>query len=239
MRNVIDEIKELELLFSSNDYDGIGKYPFEIIPGNNSVIISAPHAINQYRDGQVKWADMFTGGIAKYIHKITGCHVIYSCKYDEHDPNYDLPGSNPYQDTLADYVKSNDIVFLIDLHGAAKKREYALEMGTAPEQNPIEGVIYETDPSLHEYKYVAEWIKEIFENMFINSSFEQKEVWKNRIFDAGDQNTVTKFISENTNTACVQLEVNGHYRNPENETEFLMLVNGLVELVNRLKNIIN
>lgn len=26
-------------------------------------MVSAPHAINQFRNGQVKWADMYTGGI--------------------------------------------------------------------------------------------------------------------------------------------------------------------------------
>lgn len=231
MNECVERIKQLETLFSDNQYDGSGKEAFIIEVGTIPIMLSAPHAINQYREGQVKWADRYTGGIARYLHQVTGCHLIYSCMFTESDPNYDLPGTNRYQDTLAKYLSEHKVYVLIDLHGAAKKREYAVEMGTVPEQNQIPGVIYEEDPSLHEYKFISIIIKELMEKNFKNCSTDRKEVWKNQIFNAGDQNTVTKFISENTKTACIQLEINGIYRNPENEIEFMMLIKSLVELI--------
>lgn len=230
--HIIDRVKELETLFSNNQYDGVGVKPFIIEKGNIPIMISAPHAINQFREGQVKWADMYTGGIARYLHEITGCHLIYSCMFTKTDPNYDAPGENKYQDALKDYISKNKIMLLLDLHGAAKKREYAVEMGTAPEQNQIPGHIYEEDPSLHQFKFVAGVIKSIFEEKFCSFKIEQKKVWKNVIFNAGDQNTVTKFISENTDTPCIQLEINGNYRNPENEEEFVGLVEALIGIIN-------
>lgn len=235
MKNV-DRIKELETLFSSNQYDGGGETPFFICEGIGSIMVSAPHAVNQFREGSVKWADRYTGGIAMHLHEITGCPIICASKFNNSDPNYDPIGSNEYQDTLKDFVELNDIKFLIDLHGAAQSRGYAMEMGTAPEQNPMETIEYEEDPSLHQYKYIADLIKNLFENKFAVLDNEKKEVWKNVIFDAGDQNTVTKFITENTSTAGIQLEINALYRNPENIKECNALIEGLIELIEKLRN---
>lgn len=232
MDNCITRIKELEILFSDNQYDGAGSSPFVIEEGNIPIMISAPHAINQFREGQVKWADMYTGGIARYLQEITGCHLIYSCMFSESDPNYDAPGNNKYQEALQEYISTHKVLLLLDLHGAAKKREYAVEMGTAPEQDQIPGVVYEEDPSLHQYKFIDDVVKKIFENRFAELQIEQKNVWKNVVFDAGDQNTVTKYISENTDTPCIQLEINGNYRNPDNKEAFIALVDALINIVN-------
>lgn len=237
MGNRIEEIKALEKLFSDNQYNGAGKEPFVIEEGTIPIMLSAPHAVNQFREGQVKWADMYTGGIACYLHKVTGCHLIYSCKFTESDPNYDEPGNNKYQDALRDYLSRHKVYLLMDLHGAAKKREYAVEMGTAPAQNPISCVVCDEDPSLHEYKFIDDDIKTIFENRFKNLLLDQKKVWKNVIFDAGDQNTVTKYISKNTETACVQLEINGNYRDPSNKEAFDCLIESLIEIIRHFSDI--
>lgn len=235
--NCIETIKEYETLFSDNQYDGSGKSAFVIEEGTIPIMVSAPHAINHFREGHVKWADMYTGGIARYLHEETGCHLIYSCMFTESDPNFDLPETNRYQKALREFVEKYNVLVLLDLHGASKKREYAVEMGTAPEQNQIQGVVGEEDPSLHEYKFISELIQNLFEANFKLCPSEQKEVWKNRIFDAGDQNTVTKYISKNTNTACIQLEINETYRNPANQIEFAALIKSLKELIDILQSI--
>ncbi len=227
----INEIKALETLFSDNQYNGSGSEAFIIEKGTIPVMISAPHAVNQYRDGKLKWADRYTGGIARYLHRATGCHLICSCMFTKADPNYDPPGKNPYQDALRGYLNNNRVRLLIDLHGAAREREYAVEMGTAPERDQASGVCREEDPSLHEHPFVAPQIKEILEKNFRDLTADRREIWKNRLFDAGDQNTVTKFISENTDVACIQLEINGIYRDPENEKEFSALVASLTEII--------
>ena len=127
----IKRINELETLFSDNKYDGRGDSAFHIDNGEIPIMVSAPHAINQYREGKIKWADMYTGGIAKYLSETTRCHAIYSCMFTESDPNYDEGDNNRYQLELKKYVNDNNIKLLLDLHGAAKNREYAVEMGTA------------------------------------------------------------------------------------------------------------
>ena len=228
----LKRISEFEPLFSDNHYDGRGEEPFFITEGSGGIMISAPHAVNQFRDGKVKVADRFTGSIAMYLHEMTRCHIICASRFNYSDPNCDPPGRNPYQDVLKEYVEEKKIRFLIDLHGAALAREYAMEMGTAPNA----GRTNDPDPSLHQYKFAADLIRDHFESKFEPLDNDKKRVWKNVLFDAGDQNTVTKFITENTDTAGVQLEVNALYRNPENVKECTALTEGLIELIGILQN---
>ncbi|WP_024866540.1 hypothetical protein [Butyrivibrio sp. FCS014] len=234
MGRFVDEVKELDAPFQANDYDGESDTAFTIEKGTIPVMISAPHAVNHFRNGTVKYADRYTGGIARFLHKATGCHVIYACKSTNCDPNYDEPGTNDYQDALKEYLEKHDVKLLIDIHGASKEREYAAEMGTAPRQDSPKGAAYEEDPSLHGFKFAADIIKSLLESGIRYCETNKKEIWKNKIFDAGGQNTVTKFISENTDTACVQLEINGTYRDPGNRAMFSSLIRSLVNIVNLL-----
>lgn len=227
MEDCIIKIEELERMFSDNQYYGRGMTAFVIEEGSVPVIVSAPHAVKQFRDGKIKMADVYTGGIARYLHEVTGCHLICSTRFTRKDPNYDQPGDNRYQDTLLEYLKGHKIAALLDLHGVVKEREYAVELGTVPTPQ-------EEDTSLHEYKFIADLMIGLFERNFRTCSCEKKSIWKNRIFSAGNQNTVTKFISENTDTVCVQLEINRIYREPENEQEFMALIRSLKELIEYL-----
>lgn len=39
-------------------------------------MISAPNAVNHFSRGKMKYAKIFTGGIAEYLQKQTNCHLI-------------------------------------------------------------------------------------------------------------------------------------------------------------------
>lgn len=231
MNNCVNEIRELETLFSSNEYDGAGTSAFVIEEGTIPIMVSAPHAVNQYREGQRKWADRYTGGIARYLREVTGCHVIYSCMYTQSDPNYDQPGINQYQGELLSYLQERPIYLLLDLHGASARREYAVEMGTAPDPQEVADDTAQGDPSLHRYQFVDDDIRAILERRFAQLPLEHRDVWKNIVFGGGGQNTVTKFISGHSGTACIQLEVNANYRDPEQAEAMTCLVEGLVEII--------
>lgn len=86
---IISQIIKYEKDFSKNLYNGHGRKGVRIIEGSIPIMVSASHSVNQYREGQVKYADRFTGGIAMYLQKMTGCHLIYSKKNKNNDPNYD------------------------------------------------------------------------------------------------------------------------------------------------------
>ena len=53
MCDCLYKIKEYEKLFSAKKYDGCGDEPFVIEKGSIPIMISAPHAVNQYREGQI------------------------------------------------------------------------------------------------------------------------------------------------------------------------------------------
>jgi len=51
---MINQIIKYERQFSKNLYNGHGRRNFCIIEGEIPVMISAPHAVNQFREGQIK-----------------------------------------------------------------------------------------------------------------------------------------------------------------------------------------
>lgn len=197
-------------------------------------MISAPHAVNHFREGQSKAADMLTGALALYFQEVCGCHIIYKGKSSESDPNYDSNdnGENIYQSRLKEYVEQNDIKVLIDLHGAAKDKPYAVEMGTAPTSKDDKN-----DPSLNGHPFIADLIRYSLEYAFHELEVETKEVWKNIIFSAGMQNTVTKFISRNTPCACIQIEINRQYRDFTHPELLLRLIDAFTYIIEILRHL--
>jgi len=226
--NDCEQIIHLEEFFSASHYNGCGEEKFIIEEGTIPIIVSAPHAVNHFRNGYIKSADVLTGGIARFLHCKTGCHIIYSSKYSKSDPNYDLPDSNPYQTSLLEYIIKHDIVFLLDLHGAAKTREYALEIGFSSSQPSfIQNTVKDNNP-IRQNDYIS-IIKSVFHSFLSNSIIAEKNIWK--------QNTVTKYISYNARIACLQLEINRKYREPEKVYDFMSFVYGLLTAINECKKI--
>lgn len=238
-RKLINVLSKYEKLFSENQYNGSGKNAFEIIPGSIPVMVSAPHAVNHFRNGNVKKADKLTGGLALLLHELTGCHIIYSSKQTNTDPNYDLNdnGENAYQSSLEKYVNANGIKILLDLHGASLEHDFALELGTAPLKDNNGLVIGAEDPSIHGFSFIPRFIKYVFEYFLQDIETEKKSVWKNVEFSAGFSNTITKYISFNTSCAAIQLEINGIYRDFLHEKELSACIFALKYIINSLGNI--
>ncbi len=238
---VLDElkrIKKIERKFSRHKYNGSKKAGFVIVPGRIPLMISAPHAINHFREGQLKCADRFTGSIAILLHQLTGCHIIYSSGYFNGDPNYDNLNSNPYQQALIEYLKEHNIPVLIDLHGASESRPYAVEIGTAPERDMDNNIIGNPYSSLNGHDFIGKLVRLSFDYAFqrLDNTI-PTDIWENTIFDAGSQNTVTKSVSRNSNTASIQLEINGHYRNQNKPNLMAALMQGLKIIIEILSKV--
>ena len=239
MQNLFEQIELNEKKFSINNYDGAGDENYKIIEGTIPVMLSAPHAVNHFRNGQKKWADLYTGGMALYLQKITGCHLIYNACFTEKDPNFDATENNDYQIHLKNYLqkreqKGSPVYVLLDLHGSAATREYAVELGTAPYPNMTEAEKNVDLTSLHGHKFVEDIVINSFKEHLSELNTLKKSVWKNKIFSAGGANTVTKNISENTQTDCLQLEINGEYRNPNNKGQFRAIIAALKQIIEEL-----
>ena len=217
-------IEELEKVFSANHYNGSGNTAFRIEEGSVPIMLSAPHAVNHFRDGKLKAADCYTGGIARYLRELTGCPIIYSASFTETDPNYDSPEAGGYKESLKAYLKTHPVYLLMDLHGAAREREFAVEMGTAPRKR-------KEDASLLQYPFVDDVIKSVLEKKFLSLNTEKKNISKNVFFAAKNQNTIANYISTHTNTACIQLEINREYRETEHSLAMQSLVEGLRDCI--------
>ncbi|MCR5031819.1 MAG: hypothetical protein K6A92_03050 [Lachnospiraceae bacterium] len=234
---MIEDLIQLERPFEANGYNGEGEEAFIFLPGTGPVLLSAPHAVNHFRKGEIKHADLFTGAIARYLNIRTGCPVICSAAYREGDPNFDQFDQNTYQQALIEYVKLQDIRVLLDLHGAGRAREYALEIGTsdAPAQeSTIEGnqlageeTTMAENPSLKEYRFLDELAEQTIAYFIAPCSTEKKEIWKNRIFAARGETRITRVVAERTKAACMQLEINRMYRDPAYPEEMEAMVHAL------------
>ncbi|MBQ7210170.1 MAG: hypothetical protein IJS05_04670 [Paludibacteraceae bacterium] len=223
-------IAGLESDFSCHDYNGRGKRDYVIQEGSIPIMISAPHATNTMRNGTIKCCDQLTGAICKYLHLTTNCHVIYTSRCPNYDPNYQPNefGENAYQTELADYINRHNIQFLIDLHGA-KDRDYAIEIGTAPTESDY-------NYSLKGYMFLLDLIKYTFEYQLqdVELPASKKTVCQNKIFGGGKQNTITKYIATNTHASCCQLEVNSLYRSLASENLLSKLIEALTGIINTL-----
>ena len=234
MTNIFEQIATNEKIFSANNYDGNVGENYKIIRGNIPIMLSAPHSVNHFRNEQKKWADLWTGGIAFYLQQITGCHLIYNACFAEKDPNFDALENNDYQNALRQYLKNTPVYVLFDLHGSSASREYAVELGTAPSPDKSEHEKQEDLTSLHGIKIIEDVVMSAFNQNFAKLETLKKSVWKNKIFSAGGQNTITKGISGTTDTACLQLEINAEYRNPNNQAQFTALITALQQIIQKL-----
>ena len=62
---------------------------FQLKSGVGGVMISAPHAVEQTRNGRIKCAESQTGALAKMLHEQLHCPIIYKTKNMGDDANYD------------------------------------------------------------------------------------------------------------------------------------------------------
>lgn len=106
---------------------------FKILEGQGSVIVSAPHSVEQTRDGKIKFAEPQTGVLARLLHDELNCPVIYKTKNCKDDANYDEYSS--YKDALSSYIEKSNIKFLIDLHQLSPKRAVNIDFGTSNFKN--------------------------------------------------------------------------------------------------------
>lgn len=102
---------------------------FKLLEGQGLVIVSAPHSVEQTREGKIKFAEPQTGILARLLHDELNCPVIFKTKNCNDDANYDE--SSSYKDSLSSYIERANIKFLIDLHQLSSKREVCIDFGTS------------------------------------------------------------------------------------------------------------
>ncbi len=159
---------------------------FELIGGVGTVIISAPHSVEQTRGGIIKYAEPQTGALALCLNDDIGCPVIYKTKNCGDDANYDKVST--YRQALAEYIKGNGILYLIDLHLLSPRRTALINIGTAGMKNVSD----------------AESVG------IVCSAFAERglSVSIDRPFSGGYVNTVSSAMHRQCGITCMQIEIN-------------------------------
>lgn len=164
-----------------------GGESFLIRDGRGSVMFSAPHCVEQWRDGKIKFAEPETGLLAEMLHLQYRCPIIRKQTFCRDDANYDQVCS--YKQALARYIKEHDIRCLIDLHQLASSRPEMINIGTGEGVNVGDARIIEA-----------------VKNCFLQNGI--ASVWVDQPFKASYPHTVSAAMHRICGIDCIQLEIN-------------------------------
>ena len=123
-----DEILALESDFSNNSYYGTNVWTeekYRVISGTNPVLLSAPHAVNQFRGEDVRDAEKYTGAITRFISRATNSFAIFQM-FTHQDPNTDE--ESMYKNAVINLIESYNIKMLIDIHSSKFKDDADIDI---------------------------------------------------------------------------------------------------------------
>lgn len=188
--------------------------PFYVSLGKLPILVSAPHAVRYYRQRKIKMSDQFTGSIVYLLHQLTGCHAIAVTKLYGGDPNNDNPCI--YKNRIAEVCAKQKVKLVLDLHGAAREREFDVDFGTNGGKTLINktGIVATLERNLRD--------------------FGLNRVTHDHVGTIG-ANAVTDFVARELRISAVQLEINKQYRVPgQNPQGFHRLLGALVQSIKEL-----
>ena len=202
-----DEINKLENEELEND--------FIILKGNIPILFSAPHTMIQNReDGTIKFNEPYTKAILLYLNKYFRTYSIIKnidTGIDSNRNNYDK-----YNVEMRRLIKEHNIKLVIDIHGAAKEREFDVEFGTL---NNLSA----------DFSTIKELEEAFTENGITNISY-------NEPFKGG---AITQGIFGLTDIDVIQLEINQKFRDSNNLDLLNKLINSLEIFIKQYNSYIN
>lgn len=211
----LEEILQLNEKYVANNFNGIkvNGDNFKFIDGNLPILLSAPHAVRQNRNGEVKSADMFTGPIVELLCKTTGASGIVRTFNLNDDPNFENSGySLAYKKAILDYIKRRKIAIIFDIHGCSDNDDFDIDIGT---NNGIN--INKTENFLN----------------IINSGLEKVgRATVDKKFKASNEKTVSNYIHRKSNIPCFQIELSASIR--KNPDRLLVLLNEFGSIISEL-----
>ena len=108
---IIDELKELNGPFLKNNKNGIkiNDQDYLLKKGSMPILLSAPHAVKQYREDKIKKSDYLTGALAIYLAKKCNASYLVRIFNNLEDPNYPLGKTLPF-------IDNNYLYFIINFY---------------------------------------------------------------------------------------------------------------------------
>ena len=198
-----DEINVLENFEFNDDYI--------IKRGTIPILFIAPHTMKQIReDGTVKLNEPYTKAIALYLNK----HFNVNCMIKISDTGLDANRDNrdEFKIEMLRFIKDHNIKLVIDLHGAAKSREFDIEFGT-----------------LNNLSADFSTIKEL-EEAFTENGI--SNIVHNNPFKGG---AITEYVYGIKDVDVIQIEINGKYRDSNNLEELEKLTKSFENFIKQYK----
>jgi hypothetical protein len=187
---------------------------FLFFSGKLPVLVSAPHAVRYYTQKKIKMSDQFTGSIVFLLNKLTGCHALAVTKLYGGDPNIDNPCL--YKEKISEICGRERIKFILDIHGAAREREFDVDFGT------------NNGKTLRNKARTLETLEQNF------LDFGLSRISQNYSSATGF-NTIANYAARELGIPAVQLEINKQYRVPaQNPQGFHRLLGALTESIQEL-----
>lgn len=172
------------------------------------VMLTAVHTMKQVQKDKVKLNEPFTKAIALYVSNNTKASYFIKLKDTNIDSNSLI--IDEYKIKLLDYIKSNGIKLVIDLHGANINRDFDIEFGT-----------------LNNLSIDFSTVKELEESFNKNGIFNIKY---NEPFKGGG---ITQYIYQNTDIDVIQIEINQKYRDIRNSENIEKVCKSLIDFINQ------
>lgn len=188
--------------------------PFWFVLGELPILVSAPHAVRHYRQKKIKISDQFTGSIVYLLNQLTGCHAIATTKLYGGDPNSDDPCI--YKAKIAEICDRKKVKFVLDIHGAAREREFDVDFGTNSGKNILSKA------------KMLETLEHNFHGFGLSRISHDH-------FAATGLNTIANYVARELRIPAVQVEINKQYRVPaQNPQGFHRLLGALVGSIKEL-----
>lgn len=197
MNPILEEIVELEDKFIRYDLEDENYFGYKT--GTIPILISAPHGAIHWRINKWKEEDEYTASIAIKLADLTGAYVIYVKNATKEDPNY--VEKCKYKEKIIEIVEKNGINFILDLHGADKKRNFKVCVGIVNRE---------------EEKCTCPTFKNTIQEAF--SGF-QEDIFMREGLTAAHPGTITYFARKSLGIESAQFEINAKYRIIERRTD--------------------
>ena len=227
----VDEVLQLDKQFQENDWmwnidiQSQNFSTFKILKNKSKIMISAPHSVKHVREWEILPQDLLTWWLALYLWKRLNLPVIYSTSYKVWDPNFDENKSSEYKQALAEYIKENNIKFLIDLHGCWSFRDFSIELWTWWEWN------FNLLGRLDILNTIEKSLNDSLKSYIQHTG---KPVTKNTIFSASRETTVSAFISKECKIPTIQIEINKELRDINNIKNLSLLINSFENMIKKV-----
>jgi hypothetical protein len=185
----------------------------EVLDGKSKVLVLAPHATSQIREGKVKPADGGTGSLAVALNRLAGTPVLYTTYRSPKDPNY--YDDNEFKAKVKELVSNLKPTLVLDLHGSDYGHPYDVDFGTRFGKS-----------LLGKGQYLKDLASQLRSEGIFNFSQDY--------FPAEKQQSDTQWVSL-MGTPCIQLEINANWisagEDGEHDQKFAKLLEGLVRFV--------